>query len=236
MLFSNQPAVPTPVQLPKNFEKKRQRVNNYFAAFSCKAGRVMSFYSEPEFDHWALCEVNPSIVALCEEPLRISLPGDKKRPPKDYVIDLWLRYADSREEYVEVKPESELVDLDDGRRVPANWQQLELWMDKYNVACRFVTDADIYSNPLFLANAHRITRLAAQGYSLRNNEPFLNALVDKVSEATRLKLFELEQQFPDEDLARLRAAIGLLLVMGRLSTAIDVQIFDREAVLELSHG
>lgn len=234
MLHPNQPPIPAPVQLPKQFERKRQRTNNYFAMFSCKAGRVMSFYSEPEFDNWALHELDPRVIAMCEEPLRVSLPGSSKRPPKDYVLDLWVRYADGREEFIEVKPTSQLVEIEGGRRAPANWEQVEAWMENKGAVCRFVTDDEIYSNPVLLANAHKITALAAQGYDLRTDEKLLDAIVHQISEASRLKLFELEQRLLDEDVSRVRAAVGLLIIMGRVSSELDARAFDRESLLELS--
>lgn len=233
MLFSNQPAVPTPVQLPKHFEKKRQRVNNYFAAFSCKAGRVMSFYSEPEYDHWALAEINPDVIAVCEEPLKIELPPTKQNPDKGYVIDFWARYSDGREEFIEVKPEAALVEDSQGRRAPANWDAVEKWMTQYKKQCRFITDTEIYANTLHVQNARRITCLAAQAYELRNS----NGLIDKIMEVlvrqTELKLFELELAVPDEDPSQVRSLTGLLIIQGRVSSPVTTKIFDRESTLEL---
>lgn len=233
MLYPNQPAAPSPVKLPKKFEQKRRRQNNYFAMFSCKAGRVMSFYSEPEYDHWALAEINPDIIAVCEEPLKIALPPTKQNPDKGYVIDLWVRYFDGREEYIEVKPEARLVEDPQGRRVPANWDAVELWMTSYKKQYRFITDSEIYANLVHVKNARRITCLAAQAYDLRRAEGLIDKIVKAVARQPQLKLFELELTLPKEDPAQIRSMAALLVVMGRLTSPITTKIFDRESTLDL---
>lgn len=233
MLYPDQPAVPSPVQLSKAFERKRQRRNNYFAMFSCKAGRVMSFYSEPEYDHWALNEINPDVIAVCEEPLKIQLPPTKKHPDKGYVIDLWLRYSDGLEEYVEVKPENRLTEDSQGRLAPANWEAVEQWMAKHKRRCRFITDSDIYTNTVHVQNARRITCLAAQAYELRGARGLSGKIMDAVTRQPQINVSQVEFDLTDEDPSQVRAMIGLLIIMGRLSSPLTTKVFDRESTLEL---
>lgn len=81
--------------------------SNYWEVYSKKVNRIVKFFSNLEYENFLSLEVNADVEYFCEQPVEVKvfIDGDNKKT----VFDMWVKYKDGREEYQEVKYESELI-------------------------------------------------------------------------------------------------------------------------------
>lgn len=83
---------------------------------STKMGANLHFRSSWEEKFYKYLDQNQDVVLFYGEPFKIPfLSGIAKKPLKMYMPDLLVRYADGREEIIEIKPES-LKNTDTNKR------------------------------------------------------------------------------------------------------------------------
>lgn len=107
-----------PIVIPRN----KKYGNNYWISKGLKVGeREVTLYSDLEFDHWVSVETHPNVLTYCEQPLEIPYVTDGKL--RTTIFDMWIRYKDGSEVFVEVKYEKELRSND--RKYERTKRQIE---------------------------------------------------------------------------------------------------------------
>jgi hypothetical protein len=121
--------------------------SNFWDGNSYKLKRDVFFYSELEYDHWILVECNPKILSFCEQPKKID--GFIDGEYKESIFDMWIKWEDGTEEFLEIKYSSEIENLD--KRSDRVSKQIELqqkWCKDNNSQHRIVTEKHIRIQPL----------------------------------------------------------------------------------------
>lgn len=96
----------TPIEMKRSMKYG----NNYWESYSPKIGRNVRFFSDLEYDNWLQIETNPEIINFCEQPLKIQVIFEGK--PIESIFDMWVKYKDNTEEFMEVKYAAELIGED----------------------------------------------------------------------------------------------------------------------------
>ena len=223
----DRPPRPTPVALPKKFARN----SNHFYAPSTKAGRYVEMYSELELDHWAVVEMDPLVVDICEQPQEVR--GELNGKPAGYVFDLWIRWLDAHEKYRDVKPSDFHVKGDDGTLVPPKWSLAVDWAQRNRRDIDWVTEKEVYSNVQLVRNARRCVTYAWQAFV--DDDPELRDRIEAaVDEREAMPMFELEQLMRNDDPTRIRANAVFLIAHGRLFADLGREPFGRNLVVR--HG
>ncbi|MGY1423899.1 TnsA endonuclease N-terminal domain-containing protein [Bacillus cereus] len=132
-----------PIKMPRN----KSFGNNYWEVYSPKLSRTVRLFSNLEYEHWLLIEIDRTIKNFCEQPLKIQYFKDGRM--KESIFDMWIQYHNQVEEFREVK---HIVDLPTSRAK----QQIELqknWCNDHGYSYKVVTDYNIRSNHILLDNA-----------------------------------------------------------------------------------
>lgn len=225
--LDDRPVRPTPVALPKKFA----RDSNHFYAPCTKTGRYVEMFSQLELDNWAVLQMDPLVVDLCEQPQHAL--GELNGKPAGYVFDLWIRWQDGRETYRDVKPSDEHVPGPDGTLVPPKWSLAVDWAQRYRRAIDWVTEKEVYSNIQLVRNARHCVTYAWQAYV--DDDPELRSRIETtVEERDALPLYELEDILRQEDPCRVRANTVFLLAHGQLFADLAHEPFNRNLVIR--HG
>lgn len=179
-----------PFDIPPN----RRVANQFHRIFSVKAGmRTVCVESSLEADaiYWA--ESNPKIVAICEQPLRINVPISN-RP--FYTFDLSVRWDSGAEIFYEIKPESSLERLEDGKLSLKHWKAIEAICQKGALTSRILTDREINKSPVEIDNWKRLLPFARDAYEYQ--EPKFDGLIlDVLEQSNTLTLQQLFAQLPN---------------------------------------
>lgn len=125
--------------------------SNFWDSFSNKINRDVNFYSDLEYEHWILVETNPDIECFCEQPIKISEYYDEKK--HDSIIDIWIKWKDGKEEFVEVKYEKDVIEAatqknERSKKIHIQLSIQEKWSKNTNVNYRIVTEKEIRLQPL----------------------------------------------------------------------------------------
>jgi len=80
---------------------------DYFVTKSYKVGRIATFYSNLEFKNWLTLEINPEVLAFCEQPYKAEMFINGKK--KETIFDMWVLYKNGVEEFQEVKYNDQLI-------------------------------------------------------------------------------------------------------------------------------
>jgi hypothetical protein len=225
--LDDRPVRPTPVVLPKKFA----RHTNHFYVPSSKAGRYLDMASELETDHWAVVEIDPLVVDVCEQPQFVE--GELDGKPSGYVFDLWIRWQDGREKYRDVKPSKYHVRDSDGNLVPPKWPLAVDWARRNRREIDWVTEHETYSNVLLVQNARHCVTYAWQAF-LDDDPEIRERILTSVAERNALPLHELEYALRTEDSNRVRAHTVYLIVHGQLYADLGREPFGRDLVIR--HG
>jgi len=223
----DRPPRPTPVALPKRFARN----TNHFYAPCTKAGRYVEMFSQLEFDHWAVLQMDPLVLDLCEQPQEVH--GELNGKPAGYVFDLWIRWLDGREKFRDVKPSEEHVAASDGNTVPPKWSLAVDWAQRNRREIDWVTEKEVYSNIQLVRNARHCVPYAWQAYTDDDPE-LLDRIEAFVKERGALSLYELEKCLRTDDPGRVRANTVYLIAHGRVFADLAHQPFGRDLVIR--HG
>ena len=130
--------------------------NNLWEAYSARIGRMVTCYSDLEYDHWVWVESDPRVQRHCEQPRRIRVATPDG--PVESIFDGWIQWQDGAEEYREVKYAREVADAQEhpesrvGRQLRAQAQ----WCAQHDIPYRVITDQDLQPHRLLLANWKRL--------------------------------------------------------------------------------
>lgn len=213
----------TPVYLPPNFK----RHSNHWTIKSWKAkdNRFVDLYSQLEYFNYVLLEANPKVQLLCEQPLHINciLKGSRL----NYVFDLWVKWIDGREELIEVKPYEDLIPSIDGHKEPKKWGLVKDWCDQNGYSCRFVTDREILSNRIYLANARQILRYNPKYIDLS----FRNELLTKIPQGISASLKDLLVLYTHIPVETFMSTLVFTLINGEIFSDLEAFPFSPETRL-----
>lgn len=124
--------------------------NNHWVAFSPKIGRDVNLLSDLELDHWIFIETNPSVENFCEQPREVSAEVDGEVISS--IPDMWVRFKDGNEAYIEVKYAKDLNDEDVKKQINVQ----KSWCEQNGVGHQVKTEEDLRSNPIYLENLKEI--------------------------------------------------------------------------------
>ena len=163
--------------------------------YSPKLKRRVQLFDYPSFAVWIRLEADPKVVAFCERPAPIGLPGS------DALIDFWIRLADG-EEYFWIISSNDAPD-----------QPITL----HDLTVHYVQDAELAANAVWIANWQRILTVINASHSLHDA-----ALTKSVRAFVKqpIALGRLEAQFACGDPVRVRASIFELLRKGQLVASV----------------
>lgn len=191
--------------------------SNFWEVYSPRLRRNVHLYSDLEYDHWVLIELDPTIKTFCEQPLRISANMEGKVVHS--IIDMWIRWKDGREQFREIKYFSELAkESTEKRQLKAQ----QAWATLHGHDYKIHTEKTIRANPLLIANWKIILRYLASDQKIELLK-YQHQIVQLILDQNECSLKELEERFNDWDPIMIRTAIFGLLHLGELVAPLDVQ-------------
>lgn len=151
---------------PINIKRSSKYGNNYWEVYSPKIRRNVRLFSDLEYENWILIETNPKIVSFCEQPLEIKYCIDGKS--KKSILDMWILYDDNRQEFQEVKYESELNDINSRSSQQVIFQKE--WCERNGYDYVVKTDTEIRKNKVYLDTLKQIIGQVKNSTSLNNKD------------------------------------------------------------------
>lgn len=202
-----------PIPIPR----RRQVAQNLHRLMSIKAGmRVVTCESGLEADAVFAEEGTPETTWLCEQPIRIDEPIGKK---PFCTLDL-ARRRNGQETDFEIKPSNNLVEADDGRLKPANWDEIEKASRRIGRSVDFMTELDLEPKKLLIANWRTLLPFAVMAY--RDPDDDLNAhILNLTSGGSGMSIRDVCLAEADRDDNTVKAHIAMLLHQGRLSAPLS---------------
>ncbi len=129
--------------------------NNYWEVFSSKIKRIVKFYSDLEYDNWVLIESDLEVKDFCEQPLKINYVYNGKK--EESIFDMWVRYNDGKEIFLEIKYSSELDSKNPkSKRAIKQTKVQRLWSEENGFNYEIRTEKEIRSNIVYLNNLKSI--------------------------------------------------------------------------------
>ena len=218
--FSQSLAERGPHQIPA----KRERSNQFHRIFSVKAGMRIVVAESPLEAHaifWA--EGEPSIATLCEQALRIHGPYGNR---KHVTLDLSVCRKNDRETFYEIKPDASLVEHEDGRLLPTNWEYIEAWSIANGYDIQVMTSSWLSDFKIRIRNWTAL--LGFVRYFRINYDPNLeHEVYASIANSPGLSVHGLAEQLDRTTEHRITACVASLLHQGRLTGQLDEKPFNR---------
>ena len=174
---------------------------------------------------WA--EGEPSIVSLCEQPLRIHAAI---RSAPFISLDLSVKHANGDEVIYAIRPTTRLIPSDDGRALPEYWEAIEAWGNQNGTRFDVLTDESLDHCKVRITNWRML--LGCVRHARENPDPDLEAEVLSVIGAhpgiTLASLPDYVAGFDDHVLV---AHVSHLLHQGRVGGDLDAKPFNRYSPL-----
>jgi len=120
------------------------RIGNRFFFYSAKLRRIVACSSKLEKEYALLLEFDPNVTDYCEQPYTVRLFYEGKWRKSRF--DFWVKFASGKTQFVEVKYQSELLDLNSSAHQQIAIQRL--WCRLHEVDHVVVTDREIWKNPV----------------------------------------------------------------------------------------
>jgi len=215
---------------PHEIPRQRQVSNQFHRIFSVKAGcRIAVAESQLEANAIFWAEGNPDIISLCEQPIRI-LGNLGKRPY--YTLDLGVKYKDGTEVFFEIKPESHLITLPDGRKAPEHWNAIEKWCSVNGHECDFLTDKTLDENSTLIRNWHRLLPFVRTAHINKDDE-LKEEVVQVLTDYPGLPHHEISHHTIRRSDQEILAITALLLHQGNVQANLNKASFTRHTPLYL---
>lgn len=216
--------VPDTAQLVPRFtepcwvQKRGNYGSNLWDGYGVKIGRDVVLNSSIEYFHWILVESNPRIYAYCEQPVKmLALVRGKNRGS---YIDMYIIWADGSEELREIKPQEDMDDIENNPRLQNQIAVQSAWCERNGIKHVIVTDKEIFSNKLYLANWRTILTELRNFKSISLDDVIAKVLGTFESRCT-CSIKEISCHMPQISLARVRVAIFRLIHSGTLVAPLD---------------
>lgn len=155
--------------VPISMKRSTKYGNTYLRGFSPKIGRIVTFFSELEYDNWLHIECNPKIISFCEQPLKIKTFFNGEYV--ESIPDMWVKYLDGTEEFMEVKYSEELKG--NSKKALRSIRQVEAqkqWCKENNFKFSLMTELDIRKDLIYLNNLKQIVGNVRCLTKLNNND------------------------------------------------------------------
>lgn len=191
--------------------------NNYWEVYSPKLKRIVKLYSDLEYDHWLLVEVNPKIINFCEQPKEIVCYQNGERFKS--IFDMWIKQSDGFEVFIEVKYERDLDPLNpnSSRAIKQTTIQRSWCQDNcFNYEIR--TETVIRSNKVLIANAkHLLPYLRNREHPI-DTDAYRVTNLAKNGPITLEKVFSRLSSLPQN---RIEEAVYRLVFEGKMNSNIS---------------
>lgn len=219
-----------PPYSPRSLGMFSQYAHNRWQVFSPKENRPVILYSNLEYDHWALVELNPDIERFCEQPLKIQI-----KLPVGLVtttFDMWLRWKSGREEFREVKHESDLHDPSPGARAARQTAAQRRWCELNDKDYTIVTDKIIRSNSIYLSNCKMIVRHWS-GVRAIDLTPYCEKVLLRLLNTGAWSLGDIKKCFANCDPLIITSAVFRLVYEKRLKAPLESEVLNLTTMLEV---
>jgi hypothetical protein len=208
--------------------------NNIWDCFSYKLNRDVMFYSELEYHHWILLECNRDIKTFCEQPCEMSavINNEQKRS----IVDMWIEWRDGKQEFVEVKYEKEIENLNNNdSRVATQIKVQEQWCKENNYLHRIVTDKHIRQYPLL--DNYKIILPFIKPHNNPSDQTSINQqlIIEKISDGATYSFKELFDILSSLTLAEFYQALFTLYLDNRLWIDLESRPLNHETKVVLEN-
>ena len=156
--------------------------SNYFIVYSQKVKRNVKLYSNLEYYNFLTLEVDPNVEHFCEQPLEIAVLLENKI--RKSIFDMHVVYKDGREEFQEVKYQSELTgEADASRCSQEQIRRQQHWCEENNVNFVVRTEKDIIKGKFHMQNLNVIASRMRKYVPMEGSyyDPMLLKLLSKTS-------------------------------------------------------
>ncbi|MHB0865034.1 PDDEXK family nuclease [Paenibacillus sp. SEL3] len=161
---------------------------NRFFAFSRRLKREIRLYSPLQYDNWVMVETDLSVEYYCERPKKIvvSVAGEII----ETVFDMWIK-TEKEEIFIFLRNAYE-ININDHRVKQKALKELlaqQIWCKEMKYKHRIITDEDIRSNLILLANKKTLIPYYMPINELRNE--LYPLIIDKLcNEPTAIRELE----------------------------------------------
>lgn len=177
---------------------------------------------------WA--EGEPSIVSLCEQPLRIH---SATRSAPFMTLDLSVKHANGQEVIYAIRPTRCLIARDDGRVFPEHWEAIEAWGNHNGIHFDVLTDDRLDRDKIRIANWRALLGFVRQ--ARENPAPELEAeLLSIIQAHAGIPVTSLADHVTGCDEQTLVAHVANLLHQGRMDAQLSTIPFNRYSPLTVS--
>jgi len=216
---------------PHTISRSRQVQHQFHRIFSPKAGnRIVVAESQLEADAIVLAESRQDVVGLCEQPMRINGPLEK-RPY--YTFDLGITCVDTGEELIEVKPENQLSLDIDGELYPAYWDAIRSWCEANGFRCSVLTDKDISNNRVLVKNWRLLLGFVKRAIDDPNQE-LETDILDVIKHHPNISINQLIDHTVNRSDETITSCVAKLLHKHQLNARLAEKIFTRHTGLEVA--
>lgn len=221
---------PQPLQRSYRYELPR----NVFVAYSPRARRVLKFYSERDYRHWVLREVDPRFVSLCEYPDSGHI-AKKQGDKLSFTFSLWTRDITGGEMYWHVPKPEDFIDDSVQLHEPRYWTSVRSWCDQRAIACQYVSPTALEEAAQYIDNwcqALPYVQHAHQHGRRRLEEELLYL----IAQGRPVQLMELPAHFPELHETAVLAAVFHLLHQGKLMADMSQKPLNKHLSIEVNHA
>ena len=124
--------------------------NNYYIFKSRKVGRIVTAFSNLEYDNLITLEMDHKVEYFCEQPCKVSFMEEGIK--EETVFDVWVFYRDGREEYQEVKYNSEINNHNPDSRDNKQIKLQKKWCDYNNQNYVVRTEKELHRGQYYMMN------------------------------------------------------------------------------------
>ncbi|MEK3934441.1 TnsA endonuclease N-terminal domain-containing protein [Sporosarcina sp. FSL W7-1349] len=194
--------------------------NNRWLSYSSKLKRNVFLFSDLEYEHWLLVESDPKIVEFCEQPVLMDSYINEKSHTS--IIDMWVKYSNGNEEFVEVKYSSDLTK----EKVKKQISIQKNWCNKHGFQHNVRTEEYIRANKMLLSNL----KLLMKGNKQQKQQididrlKILKVLRKHFSEKVIISSLIIETQIPQN---RLFISLGKMILQGEVCSDISLNHFGK---------
>ena len=181
-------SIPTPPK-PHLLSNGIKNACDVWKCWSHKAGdRVVTLYSELEFDHAMYLEASNHVLAWREQPLKVERARENGR---GYIVDYWAYLESDDEEYGEIKESDRLVEVDGREPMPKDWAPVKAHIEDLGAIPRVVTEMDLAPHAFLIGNWRRAVPHIARAY-FRNDADTRRRIRELVHQRPPITLGEIE--------------------------------------------
>lgn len=202
---------------PIDIRRSSHYGSNYWETYSPKLKRIVKAFSDLEYDNYVLVETNPKIKSFCEQPIRIKCFWEGNLV--ESIFDMWIKWDDEKEEFIEVKYLSELdpVNPKSDRSIRQTNVQRR-WCADHRHNYRIQTEREIRDNSIFLANMKVVL-----SYVKKRLMPIETDIMNicKIIQQKKYTIGEIINIIPELDEERIFESISWMIYQGKIFSNVE---------------